>query len=168
MIPEISALLKKACHTPEKRGIFLMTCPDQMVHHRCIHLYVEGEFKMSVLFLLLGISLLIVHEMDAVRNAEWNLIAFLPENHEENGYRWFAGLHIPLLALLLWGVFVTADPVRHAVRIGFDFFLIGHLLLHLVFSRHPRNRFTSAFSKGVMILAAVCGAADLGAIWRIW
>jgi hypothetical protein len=69
---------------------------------------------------------------------------------EETGYLVFTALqHVPLYALLLWGL------------LGLEFFFIVHVLLHLAYGRHPEYRFGSAFSLALILGAGALGALDL-------
>jgi len=52
------------------------------------------------LFFYLGLSFLMLHEMDAVRRKEWQLIAGLSTLDNERGYILFSVLHIPLFVVL--------------------------------------------------------------------
>jgi len=41
-------------------------------------------------------SLLLLHEMDAIRAKEWKMFAVLKNMNEQNGYIVFSLLHLPL------------------------------------------------------------------------
>ena len=111
----------------------------------------------SELLIIVNFSLFVVHELDAVRCREWRMIYGLNHLNDDTAYRLFAALHVPMLAVALW-VFVQANvDFRYWFETTFDAFLIAHLGLHLAFTNHPENRFTSRFSKAVIALMALGG-----------
>ncbi len=67
-------------------------------------------------FFLLGFCLLLVHEMDAIRCKEWRVFPITSRMEDEAGYRVFTLLHIPLYALLLWGLSGDDGPSRGLER----------------------------------------------------
>lgn len=110
------------------------------------------------LLFLLGFCLLLVHEMDAIRAREWKIFPTLGRMDGEAGYVTFTALHVPLYALLLWGL--SGDANRGLI-VGLDVFFLVHVVLHLVLYNHPENRFRSIFSYALIVGAGVFGALDL-------
>lgn len=108
---------------------------------------------MDELFFI-GLSLMLLHEMDAVRCHEWRIFPGLSQLNEKTGFYLFMVLHIPLFAIILGSLDSTG------FRMGFDVFLIIHLGLHLLFLQHPKNEFKDWFSWSVICGSAVFGAAD--------
>ena len=111
-------------------------------------------------FTLLGFCLLLVHEMDAIRCREWRVFPVTSKMGDEAGYVAFAAIHVPLYALLLWGLF-GGDGVNRGLLVGLDAFFIVHVGLHLLFINHPEYRFSSAFSWTLIVGAGMFGAFDL-------
>src|SRR5918997_4430503 len=109
---------------------------------------------------LAGLCLLLAHEMDAVRLKEWRLLPILSGLRDEAGYLAFTSLHVPLYALLFWGLF-GAGVVNRGLVVALDAFFIVHLALHVILRNLPGNQFRSAFSWGLIVGAGVCGATDL-------
>jgi hypothetical protein len=109
-------------------------------------------------FFLLGLSLLLVHELDAVRCREWRIFPGLSSLSDQWGLGLFLLLHVPLMYALLWAV-TTGPDVRLVV--GLDLFFILHLGLHLYFLRHPRNEFCDRLSWTLILGSAICGVVDL-------
>ena len=107
---------------------------------------------------LLGLSLLLVHELDAVRCHEWRMFPGLSALSDRWGLRLFILLHVPLLYALMGAV--AAGPGATLVT-ALDLFFILHLGLHLLFLRHPRNEFRDALSWTLIIGAAMSGGIDL-------
>lgn len=114
------------------------------------------------IFFLLGLGLLLTHEMDAVRWQEWKMFPFLSGLDEKTGYVVFTALHVPLYVLLFWGLFGASDGVNRGLVLVLDVFFVVHVLLHLLRIGHPNNQFTSAFSWGLIGGTGFCGALDLG------
>ena len=82
------------------------------------------------------------HELDAVAQAEWRLLPVLNQLGDEMAYRWFALLHIPLFALLMWWTGNTSPRIRIRAQVSVDVFLVVHAGLHILFLEHPDNAFT--------------------------
>ena len=112
------------------------------------------------LFFILGFCLLLAHEMDAIRSKEWKIFSILAKMRDEAGYVVFTALHVPMYALLLWGLYGGGD-VNHKLIIGLDIFFVVHVLLHVIFYNHPENRFRSVFSYALIFGAGMFGVVDL-------
>jgi hypothetical protein len=112
------------------------------------------------LFFLVGFCFLLTHEMDAVRCREWKILPVLNRMGEGAGCIAFTALHVPLYALLLWGLFDGADANRGLI-VGLDVFFVVHMLLHIFLRDLPDNRFGSAFSWTLILGAGIFGAIDL-------
>jgi len=110
---------------------------------------------MNNIVFFLGVSLILLHEMDAVRCHEWRIFPGLSILKENTGFLVFMILHIPLF---VWMLMAMSDAV---FRIGFDIFLVIHLGLHLLFLKHPKNEFKDWISWTIIAGAAICGAIDL-------
>ena len=111
-------------------------------------------------FFFVGLSLILTHELDAVKQREWRifpLTSWLPEGWS---YFVFTALHIPLLTLLFLELYGKDDIDRGLVK-GLDIFFIVHVALHLVFLAHPKNEFRSAFSWVLIGGAGLAGLLDL-------
>ncbi len=112
------------------------------------------------LFFLLGIAFLLTHEMDAIRANEWRLFPLISGLSDELGYRVFTAAHIPLYALLIWGVWGDESretPLAYLI----DIFLVVHLILHVALRNRPANHFASPFSWSLFLGAGLCGGIDL-------
>ena len=108
-------------------------------------------------FFYLGMCLLLIHEMDAVRCREWQIFPGLSLLPDQLGYVVFTIVHIPLYLGLYWGLRTNPATWIH----GLDIFFLIHLGLHLLFLLHPKNQFKDAFSWAIIAGAGAAGALDL-------
>lgn len=107
----------------------------------------------------LALSFLLIHEMDAVRCKEWRIFQLLSLLDEKIGYQIFMFTHIPLFSLLLW-VLMGQDNPAYWIQ-GLNVFFIIHLIVHLLYLRHPKNEFKDWMSWLWIIGAAVFGGIDI-------
>ncbi len=103
------------------------------------------------------ISLLLIHEMDAIRGKEWTMIIFFRNMSEERAYQVFTLLHIPMYVLLFY-FWLSHYLIFYYVV---DILLIVHAFLHYGFRNHKNNRMNSLLSKFVINSAAVLSAINL-------
>jgi hypothetical protein len=116
----------------------------------------------SNFFFYLGLCLLFVHEMDAIRLQEWKMFLFLSQMQEENAYLIFTAIHIPLYVLLFWGLSINqTNGINRRLIIALDIFFIVHLFLHILFLNHINNQFKSLFSWGLITGIGISGAINL-------
>ncbi len=114
--------------------------------------------NLLVIIFAINLSLLFVHEMEAIRHQEWKMFIVLKDMEEKKAYTLFLLMHIPLYSLILW---ILLSP---NVTIGFfitDVFLVIHLLIHLLFMKHKNNRFNNPLSLCIIILMGVLSALHL-------
>jgi hypothetical protein len=102
----------------------------------------------------LGISFILLHEMDAIRCHEWRIFPGLSLLNDKLGFLAFMLAHIPLF------VFMLSFFGNETFRRGFDVFLIIHVGLHLLFLKHPKNEFKDWISWTIISGAGICGALD--------
>jgi hypothetical protein len=114
---------------------------------------------MERVFFFTALSLILTHELDAVRQREWRIFPGLRRLDDERGYQVFTSLHVPLFLLLLGGLF--ASDFNQSLATGLSAFCVLHTALHLLALWHPENRFRSALSWGLIGGAGLCGALDL-------
>ncbi len=55
-------------------------------------------------FFYIGLTFILIHEMDAVRLQEWKMFPILSGLNDQTGYLIFTSLHIPLYGLLFGGL----------------------------------------------------------------
>lgn len=111
--------------------------------------------------LWLGVSLLLAHELDAVRAREWRLLFVLRRMPEERAREAFVLIHVPIVAALIWLLANPAPGLRLPSQIAFDLFLVVHAVLHRRLERHPLYDFHGRVSKGLIFGAAAVGALHL-------
>ncbi len=108
--------------------------------------------------LLAGLSLLLTHELDAMTAKEWRIFPGLSRLDDDAGRWWFVLLHVPLFGVLLWGMF---GPNQEGWRLGFEVFLVGHMIAHMLLHRHPENGFRRPLSWVFIGGAGVVGIVEL-------
>jgi len=114
----------------------------------------------NLLFFLL-LSLVIVHELDAIRRHEWRMFVVLNRMDDESAFQIFSTLHLPLLMMIFWLITNPSVIVVFWFEVVLDVFLIIHKFLHDSFQTHPQNEFTTSFSKRLIDLMAVVGFIHL-------
>ena len=105
---------------------------------------------MEIFVFVLLISLLLIHEMDAIRLKEWRMFVVLKNLHDETAYRIFLLLHLPLYVV---AIFIPASGEaleRVILYYVVDAFLIAHSIIHFGFRKNSNNGFTSIFSKAII------------------
>ncbi len=108
-------------------------------------------------FHLLGLVFILMHEMDAIRCKEWRIFPGLSFLNDKFGLIVFVFLHIPLFYWVLYEFQSNGE----GFRIGFNYFLIIHLVLHLLFLMHKKNEFKDWISWIIISGAAFFGLLDL-------
>lgn len=106
-----------------------------------------------------GLSLFLIHEMDAVYHQEWRMFPGLSKLNNKKGYITFISLHIPIFILIFWLITNTSTIEMFATI--FDIFMIVHLLLHILFFKHEKNKFKNKLSWSIITGIAICGLLDL-------
>lgn len=120
--------------------------------------------EMWLMLFIVNLSLLLVHEMDAVRNREWRMFAVLKNMADEKACRVFILAHIPLyIAVLL----MLMSPAQQILFYTLDIFLIFHTAIHFGFRQHKNNAFTSVFSKMLIYGMGVVSVVHLAGICLI-
>lgn len=108
-------------------------------------------------FQLLGLVFIVMHEMDAVRCKEWRIFPGLSFLNDKLGLIVFILLHIPLFYWILLEFQLNNENFRK----GFNYFLIIHLFLHILFLTHKKNAFKDWISWSIIFGAALFGLLDL-------
>jgi hypothetical protein len=111
------------------------------------------------LLFYLGLSLIILHEMDAMRLKEWRIIPVLSICSDNLGQLIFSLAHIPLFIWFFWAMSHNCNLNR--LIFWFDIFLIIHVFLHLFFIKHKENGFKGFASWAIIIGAGLSGTFDL-------
>ena len=94
----------------------------------------------------LNFSLLLLHEMDAIRAKEWKMFIILKDMKEQTGYIVFALLHLPLYFWVVFSISQVWSYQYGFVYLVTDIFLIAHAILHFFFRRNSANEFSSIYS----------------------
>jgi hypothetical protein len=112
---------------------------------------------MEKIWFFLGLSFILLHEMDAIRCHEWRIFPGLSLLSDRWGKILFIYLHLPLF---LW-MFFEISELDTGFRNGFNWFLIIHLILHLLFLMHRKNEFKDWISWSLIAGAALFAGIDL-------
>lgn len=91
--------------------------------------------------LLIAVSLLMVHEMDAVTHAEWRLLPVLGGLDDATAREAFIFLHIPLYVVLLWALFLSRWKQRAALIV--TGLIAIHAIVHFSLSGHQLYTFAA-------------------------
>ena len=100
---------------------------------------------LPVLFAL-NFSLLLLHEMDAIRAKEWKMFLILKDMSEQAGYVAFALIHLPLYFWVIFTISQVWSGGYALVYLLTDLFLIFHTGIHFFFRKHAANGFSGAYS----------------------
>ena len=101
---------------------------------------------MEQLTFLITLSLLLVHEMDAIQAKEWKMFIILKDMTDETACNVFIGFHFPLYFCALYAL-LSGGTAGYVLKIIIDVFLLGHALIHFAFRKHSGNGFHTLFSK---------------------
>ena len=112
------------------------------------------------IFLFLGLTFIVIHEMDAVRCKEWRMIAGLNLIGNRQGMILFLLAHIPIYTFIFYW-FENLLANQNNFRTGFNLFLMIHLVLHILFLKHKNNEFKDWVSWTIIVAAALFGLLDL-------
>jgi hypothetical protein len=111
------------------------------------------------MFFYLGLSLISIHEMDAIRCKEWRIFPGLSLLNDDWGYRVFMLAHIPLYYFIFERV--GGDGDNENFIHGMNIFFMVHLGLHLLFLMHKKNEFKDWLSWLLITGAALFGYIDI-------
>lgn len=111
------------------------------------------------IFLYLGFSFMLMHEMDAMRCREWRIFPGLSSLNEKLAFQIFLFVHIPLFFIPLY--YLHIDAYAEAWAKGLAYFFMVHFFLHLLFLKHKNNEFTDWISWTIISGAGLCGVLEL-------
>ncbi len=94
------------------------------------------------LLLFVNLSLLILHEMDAIHCKEWKMLVLLNKLTDSTARIVFSILHLPLFIIIFFLLEYSFETFFWILNI----FLVFHLLIHIIFNKHEFNNFKSKYS----------------------
>lgn len=103
---------------------------------------------MNTAIFILMLSLLVIHEMDAIRSKEWKMFIVLKDMADEKAYRIFTLIHLPLYFAVIFLMAQRGEPV--ALYYITNILLICHTCVHYGFKKHTNNGFISVFSNTII------------------
>jgi hypothetical protein len=95
----------------------------------------------ETLVFLVGVSALLMHELDAIQQEEWRFFLGWAKLDDVSAYRIFAAAHFPLFVIIL------ASLADGRFQAGMDVFLILHALAHFLLRNHRYIHFNNGFSR---------------------
>lgn len=119
----------------------------------------------SNVFFYSGLSLLTLHEMDAIRCREWRIFPGLSLLSDKLGLMVFVFAHVPIFFITYWQLTHCRD--LQSFITNFDVFMVVHVGLHILFIQHKKlrnNEFKDWISWIIIAGAGGCGVPDL--VWR--
>jgi len=117
---------------------------------------------MQTLLFYLGVAVLLAHELDAMSQAEWQLLFILRKQPNASARSLFVLIHIPLTVMLLWITHHKALSIQQWARHGIMLFLVIHMALHKRLESHHSYTFHSPLSKGL-----IYGCGMIGGVYCI-
>ena len=112
-------------------------------------IYVFEGVEMEQLTFLITLSLLLVHEMDAIQAKEWKMFIVLKDMADEMACKVFIGIHFPLYFCAFYAL-LSGGTAEYVLKIIIDVFLLGHAVIHFAFRKHVDNGFRSLYSKAII------------------
>ena len=114
-------------------------------------------YKLLTLIYLINATLLIVHEIDSAYWEEWKLFG-LP-----GGLQGFLLIHIPLIALILYGLLeVNVRSLQgNIISMVVGFGGIFAFSIHTYFIRKGNDQFNTLTSKTLLYLILICSIIQI-------
>jgi len=109
----------------------------------------------------LNFSLLLLHEMDAIRAKEWRMFIILKSMREETAYIVFSIVHLPLYFWIIFTISQVFSSGYAFVYLITDVFMIFHTAVHFFFRRNKANGFTSVYSNMLIYVMGILAAVHL-------
>ena len=124
----------------------------------------ENMYKLLTLIYLINATLLIVHEIDSAYWEEWKLFG-LP-----GGLQGFLLIHIPLIALILYGLLeVNVRSLQgNIISMVVGFGGIFAFSIHTYFIRKGNDQFNTLTSKTLLYLILICSIIQIFQTFRTW
>jgi len=112
---------------------------------------------------LINAVVLIVHEIDSAYWKEWQMF------HLPGGIAAFLLLHVPLLALVLYGLVLVDQgaPAGYALSLAFSLAGLFAFSIHTYFSRHGRVEFRTPVSQAILWATLLLSVVQLGVTLNI-
>ena len=111
-----------------------------------------------------NISLLILHEMDAIYRKEWMMLYPLNRLEESTAHVLFTGMHF----FLFMAIFIMLHDYFIYLFWGMNIFGILHLAIHLLFIKHRNNNMNNIFSLGIIFLMALISFISAACYYLVW
>ena len=108
-----------------------------------------------------NLTLLLLHEMDAVRTKEWKMMLFINRLNDETASKLFISAHFIIFIIILYMLEYHFMILYWLTCI----FFIIHQVIHIIFIRHPMNSINSLFSNIIISAMFLVSIAGLCMAW---
>ncbi len=109
------------------------------------------------IILWINLSLLMLHELDAVRTKEWKMMFFMKSMREPVAEKLFIAAHFILLIPVFYMLEYHFSLLYWIVSVFFVF----HQFLHFFFRKHPDNLLNNPFSNSIIRLMTIVSIAGI-------
>lgn len=116
---------------------------------------------MTKYILIINLTLLIIHELDAIKRKEWKMFFLLKDLSEEVAYRIFTLLHIPFLMAILYFLISGTNLQQNILNLCISIFLVFHGVIHYLFRKKESNKFTNGFSNIIIYSMSIIAMLSL-------
>lgn len=116
----------------------------------------------------LNFSLILLHEMDAIRQQEWKLFIFLKDMRDDVAYCVFTAMHMPLYFTIILLLVDSYGKYYTAISVGLDIFLIFHTVIHFFFRNKINNKFNNMFSNLIINTAGIVSLIHISIYFKLF
>jgi hypothetical protein len=108
-----------------------------------------------------NLSLLLLHEMDAVRRREWNMMFAVNKLADESAYIVFSVLHLPLYVMMFYLVCGFNGAWGTTMMWALSVFFVLHGVVHKAFRAHASNEFRGVYSNLIIYSMSAIGLLQM-------
>ncbi|MCY6960251.1 DUF6713 family protein [Clostridium brassicae] len=119
------------------------------------------------LLFALNFSLILLHEMDAIRQKEWKMFIFLKDMKEDVAYWIFTVIHLPLYFAVIVLLLSGDGKYQMTLSIGLDIFIVFHTIIHYVFKNKINNGFNNIFSNLIINTGCIISLLHISIYFKL-
>lgn len=117
--------------------------------------------SLHVASFLLAVSLMFVHELDAMQRREWRIFPGLSRLDDTLGMQVFVWLHVPLFVLVVYFAGEAIADGGSRFSFWFGVFCVVHAFVHWAFGGHPACEFKNVLSRTIIWGCGAAGAVTI-------